>query len=152
MGMFLALSSEAQLHFVTATVTVTNTAGTSEGDTLTINGIVHTWRSVIVTANSDIQATNSIGAAATSLFNHLAGSSSFAAANLTLSMSGTNGVNLGSAPTVGTIAVSLSAGWGSIVLTTNTLGGGSAVRVPYTLEGAPEQTNITSGVVSILNA
>ena len=144
----LGFRAEAALDILTATVTVTNESGTTEGDTLTVNGIVRTWRTTVVTPGSDIKATNNIGWAATNLFRSIA-ISPFP--GLSLSMSGTNGVNLGAAP-AGVLSVTLSAGWGSVVMTTNPLTSGTVVRVPYTLEGLPQQTNVASGVVNILSS
>jgi len=136
-------------QIVTATVTITNAAGTTEGDTLTVNGITRTFRDSIVTAHSDIQATNAIAEAATNLFTQIA---SFMFQNLTLSLSGTNGINLGTAPN-GALSVSLSAGWGTVALTTNTIGtGGAVANIPYTLNSAAQQTNITSGIVAMVGA
>lgn len=136
-------------QIVTATVTVTNTAGTTNGQTITVNSNVRTWTNSVASAATQILTNSTIGGAATNLFRHVA-STMFA--NLTLSLSGTNGINLGTAPN-GALSVSLSAGWGSVVLTTNTIGpGGAVVNVPYTINGAAQQTNLTSGIVAMVDA
>lgn len=144
------IPARAQLQIVTATVAITNAAGTAEGETLTVNGVVRTWRTTIVTPIIDIQATNDPGWAATNLYRHLV-LSPFHNPDLSLSQSGTNGINLGAAPN-GALSVTLSAGWGTVVFTTNSLGAGTVFRVPYTAEGAAQQTNVTSGLVSALSA
>jgi trimeric autotransporter adhesin len=124
----------------TATITVTNSAGTTNGQTITVNADVRTWTNSVTLPISQIATNATIGGAATNLFNAVADAPF---ANLSLAMSGTNGITLQSAPN-GVITVTLSPGWGSAVLTTNVLGSGIVMRMANTIESAGQQTNLAS--------
>lgn len=137
------------LELITAVITVTNTAGTVNGDTITVNSSTRTWTNSVALPAEQILTNATIGGAATNLY-RAAVLYPFSS-DLTLSLHGTNGITLGSAPN-GSLSVTLSAGWGSVVLTTNAFTSGVAVRVPYTLEGAAQQTNIASGVAAMVGS
>jgi len=148
-GLLLLCGSAFGANIVTATVVVTNAAGTSNGMTITVNASVRTWTNNVQNSATQIQTNSTIGGAATNLFRHIA-SAPFS--GLSLSQSGTNGINLGTAP-AGALSVSLSAGWGTVTLTTNALTSGTVVRVPYTVEPtATQQTNIVSGVAAMVGS
>lgn len=107
----------ASSTLITATITVTNSAGTTNGQTITVNGDTRTWTNSVFVPASQILTNNSIGGCATNLFNQVA---DFPFLNLSLALSGTNGITLQTAPNGG-LAVTLSAGWATFTLTTNTL-------------------------------
>lgn len=133
---------------ITATVTVTNVAGTTNGQTITVNSNVRTWTNNVVVPGSQILTNAAIGGAATNLFNQISGTPF---TGLSLQHSGTNGILLQTAPG-GALSVSLSVGWGTVVLSTNSTATTVGVRVPYTAEGAAQQTNITSGIVAMISS
>lgn len=142
----------ATTNVITATIVITNTIGVTNGATITVNSDTRTWTNNVVLPVSQI-LTNSyaghpIGGAASNLFNHVANS---AFVGVTLQRSGTNGIALRGAVN-GNMVVSVSAGYASITLTTNTLSPVVTVRVPYTAESAQQQTNIASGIVAMLSA
>lgn len=132
---------------ITATITITNTAGTTNGQTLVVNGATRTWTNSVVVPGAEVLTNSSIGGSASNLFTHLA-ITPFSA--LSLARSGTNGITLQTAPG-GALTVTLSAGWGAVVLTTNTLTSAYVLRLPVTVESAAPRTNITSLIVSALN-
>ncbi len=127
------------VDLVTATVTVTNTP--ANNDTLTVNSAVRTWKTTVATPASQIQVTNSIGATATNLYTHIA-TYGFSGP-LTLVRVGTNAVSLAGQPAQA-MTVTASGTWATIVYTTNTLTTTYAVRVPITVEGVNQRTNIAS--------
>src|SRR6185369_3767199 len=90
----LAVPAKA-IDLVTATITVTNTAGTTNGQTITVNGNVRTWTNSVVVPAAQILTNSTIGGAATNLFNQIAGNPY---SGLALARSGTNGITLQTAP------------------------------------------------------
>ncbi|HEV2210863.1 MAG TPA: hypothetical protein VG167_18980 [Verrucomicrobiae bacterium] len=137
----LALAPAAQAYnIINATITITNQAGTTNGQTLTVNGDTRTWTNSVSLPPSQVLTNNSIIGCATNLFNAVSDSPF---ANLFLAMSGTNGIVLQTAPN-GTLTVTLSAGWGAVAYTTNVLTSAIALRLPITVEAAGQQTNLAS--------
>lgn len=136
---------------MTASVTVTNATGTTNGQTITINGNVRTWTNVIIVSSTQIQATNTFILAASNLFlayavkpepqtiiSHPAGN--VYSNVLFQSYPGYNEV------------ITLSAGWGTVAFTTNTIStNGIPVDVPYEIYGLAQRTNIASGLVKWLS-
>jgi hypothetical protein len=151
LSLFLALLVLAPgamaIDLVTATVTVTNTAGTTNGQTLTVNANVRTWTNSVVIPGSQILTNATIGGAATNLFNQVANNPF---TGLSFARSGTNGITLQTAPG-GALSVSLSAGWGTVSLSTNTLTNAVVVSIPTSNQSAQEQTNINSGLVAAIS-
>jgi hypothetical protein len=132
---------------VTATVTFTNSAGTTNGQTITINSSVRTWTNSVSIPASQILTNSTATGAATNLFSQIALTP---IANLSLGYSSPTGVTLRTFPGV-TLTVTLSAGYAAVTYSTNTLTPAIAVRVPYTVEGAAQRTNISSELVNWLN-
>lgn len=143
--MLLALPAAAQT-ITTATITVTNTA-TTNGQTITVNGTVKTWTNSVYTAATDILTNNSAAGALTNLFVHY--SSYPVGGGATLSYQSSTSLAIRSFPGQA-LTVALSAGWGTSVSTTQSLTAASVVRVPYTVEGAAQRTNIASAVSAII--
>lgn len=133
------ISSQAAA-LITATVTVTNTAGTTNGQTITVNSDTRTWTNSVIVPATQILTNNTAAGCATNLFNAIADAPFL---NLNLAMSGSTGVTLQTTPG-GPMIVSLSPGWGTVVLTTNQLTSAVAVRVPLSVEYPTNQTNIAS--------
>ena len=100
---------------VVATVLITNTAGTAEGQTITVNGSLRTWRDVVTTPGTEITTATTINQAAANLLDQV---SSFPYAGVTAGASGLNGITLRS-PINGNVDVQLSAGWGTVSYATN---------------------------------
>ena len=102
---------------VSALVTVTNPAGTTNGQTITINGSVRTFTNQVFNSGTQVLTNNHIEGVQTNLYNQLV---STMPANLSfVDLSGTNALSIvggyGSA-----LTVSISAGWGTLALSTNT--------------------------------
>lgn len=125
---------------ITATITVTNTAGTTNGQTLTVNGNTRTWTNSVVVPTSQILTNNNIGGCATNMFAAIA-DAPFAGLSLAQL---TNGMTLQTIMPNGALSASVSAGWAAVVLTTNTLTSAQVVRVPLTVEYSTNQTNIAT--------
>ena len=136
------------LDRITATIVVTNTP--ADGNTLVINGNTRTWKTTVATVSTQIGITNTIGAHATNLFNHVAAYPH--AGSLLLSRTGTNGITL-SALLSGSMAASLTGTWGSITLSTQTVPVLQAVRVPFSSLPLPasDRTNHASHLVTAID-
>lgn len=125
---------------VTAIITVTNTP--SNGNTLTVNGNVRTWKTSVSAIGTDILIASGIGPTATNLYNHVA-SYGFSGP-LQLTRSSTNAITLKGIPAQ-SMTVSASGSWATITYATNTVTDTYAVRVPITSEPtATQRTNIAS--------
>ncbi len=142
----LAASAHAS-DLITATITVTNAIGTTNGQTLTVNGNTRTWTNAVSSPATQILTNNTANKAATNLFNHIA-LAPFT--GLTLTRASTNQIILRGLPG-GVLDVTLSADWGIVSFATNTLTAATVVRVPYTVEAAAVRTNVANGTVQILN-
>ena len=127
---------------ITLTIVLTNAP--TDADTITVNATARTWK----TNSSAVQITltNSIGANATNLYNHVAANPF--TGPLVLLRSGTNGVQL--VGQVGqAVVASISAAYASLTYATQAVQTASVVRVPITIEPvASSRTNIASLLVS----
>jgi hypothetical protein len=141
--------SAFSLDRITATVTVTNAS--ANNNTFVINGDTRTWKTQpVATPSTQIGVTNSIGAVATNLFNHLAAYPH--AGSLLLSRSGTNGITLTTLLS-GSMAASLTGTWGYITLSTQSVPVLQAVRVPFSSMPLPasDRTNQASYLAAALS-
>jgi len=138
------------LDRITATITIV--AATANNDTLVVNGVTRTWKTQPVsTVSTQIGVTNSIGAVATNLFNHLAAYPF--ANNLLLERSGTNGITL-TTLLGGSMAASLTGTtWCTISLSTGTVPVLQAIRVPMSSMPLPasDRTNQASLLTTALS-
>jgi hypothetical protein len=99
--------------WIVATITLTNSGGTTNGQTITVNGDTRTWTDA--TTASTIASNSTFYGAATNLFNALT-TNGFS--GLALALSSTNGITLTSG-TNGVLAASCSTGWAAVSLATN---------------------------------
>jgi hypothetical protein len=132
---------------VTATVTVTNTAGTTNGQTITVNGDLRTWTNSVPFPSSQILTNNSIGGCATNLY---LAAAAYPFVNLSLAQL-TNGITLLTAPNAG-VTVTLSPGWGLVVYSTNQLQTAITLRLPITVEISTVQTNLATQIAQALES
>lgn len=137
----------AAVDLITATVTVTNLLGTTNGQTITVNSDTRTWANTVTNTATQVATNFTDARAATNLFLHVAGNP-FVGLTLTRGP-GTNAIVLRGTPG-GALVVTLSAAWGEVALSTNTLTPALAVRVPYTVESAANRTNVASGIVAAI--
>lgn len=101
---------------VVATVEITNTAGTTNGQTITVNGTsVRTWSDSVTNPATQIATAGTINQAAANLLDQV---TTFPIAGAAAGASGANGITLRS-PINGTINVVLSDGWGTVSYATN---------------------------------
>lgn len=135
-----ALSASA-VDRITATVTITNTAGTTNGQTFTVNGNVRTFTNVVYTAVSEVLTNSTHLGSKTNLFNAI---SSVPFNSVTLLNLGTNQFSLiGAAGTA--MTVTPSAGYATVTYSTQLVSSMTGVRVP--IAGEPTgaaQTSIAS--------
>lgn len=142
-------SGAATTTIVQATVTVTNAAGTTNGQTITVDGDVRTWTNAVFDASTQILTNSTVNGAAAALVQHVV-AYPFTAVSAYL-VSGTV-IRLQGAPNAN-LVVTLSAGWGTVAMNTNIYTTGAVVvRVPYTDESIGNQTNIASGIAAAINS
>ena len=136
-----------------ATITVTNAAGTTGGQTLTVNGDVRTWQTNW--SATGILTNAAPGGAATNLFNAVT-TNGFT--TLALALATTNSITL-TGQTNQIVSVSLSSGWGTVTISTNypgllTLAGQvpSAVGAGVTNQWRLDATNAAAAAVAAVRA
>ncbi len=111
--LLIALSLQAAT-FITAAVTVTNTAGVTNG-TLTVNGDVRTWTNAVTVPGTEILGSTNRSTASMSMLSQAA---AYPFTGIKLSLV-PYGMKL-HAPGNSNLVVSVSAGWGTVTLATNT--------------------------------
>lgn len=120
------------------------------GDSITIDGVTRTWTNVVSSSPSTLISTDaSLEASATNLYNHL----------LTYRPPGiqsiwrTNITNIFLESLVDdTLTITTLTDWALITNSTMTSGGGTALRVPYTVSTASERTNLWTLAAQALEA
>lgn len=142
-----SLSLYADQTIVTATVTATNAAGTTNGMNITVNGTTRIFTNNVTAASVQILTNNTLQGTASNLFNAYAATRE---ANTDIGTLSTNAMFLKSFPGK-PMVVTVSAGWATVSFSTNTLGAVTLVRVPTSLAGNIERTNVESGLVDYLN-
>lgn len=142
------LQAASPTAYVTATVSVTNAAGTTNGQTITVNSDVRTWTNSVFIASSQILTNGTPASATVNLLNQIA---QFPFSHIGLSQTWPTNIVLQGQTNMDVI-VTLSAGWGTVTFQTNTLGSAVAVRIPFTVESLAQQTNIASGLAAAINS
>ena len=131
-------------NLITASVSITNAAGTTNGQTITVNGDVRTWTNSVVNSLKQVLTNATPAGAKTNLYLAL-GLAPFSQVTLgnlgstNLSLSGVSGLAM---------AVTLSAGWGTVTYSTQAVTSLLTVRVPISGEASGgAATNIASFLV-----
>lgn len=144
--LLLSALSASALERITATVTFTN-APTTNGMTFTVNGSVRTWTNTVFVSGTQVLTNLLATGSKTNFYRHV-GLAPFT--SVIIRDTGPTNVTLTGNAGVA-MAVSASAGYVSIVLSTQTVSQAWDVRVPYSTEVAAQQTNIWSLVGAALN-
>ncbi len=140
---FIPRAARAE-QIITATVTVTNVAGTTNGETITLNAIARTWTNSVTSAQSQILTATNIFGATSNLFLAYA---QYPATSIIIGRVSTNAVRFQSFPGSG-LTLSISTNWGTLSWSTNTITNAmTAVRVPKSGMGVNELTNVVNGLV-----
>lgn len=127
---------------VTASIAVTNAAGTTNGQTFTVNGNVRTWTNNVVVSQSQVLTNSTAAGAKTNLYNEI-GLNAFS--QVVILDAGSTNFQLQAASGVA-LTVTPSAGWATVSYSTQVVASAVAVRIPYTAEAPAQQTNIASGL------
>lgn len=140
-------SSILAAELITATVSFTNAAGTTNGQTIAINASTRTWTNNVVIPDSQILTNDSPEGSATNLYQHLgfspvAGTSASYGSSTSVVVRGFPGSAL---------TITLSDGYGAVAYATNTITSAVVLRLPVTVESGAQQTNITTRLVDALN-
>lgn len=134
---------------ITTTITFTNLAGTTNGQTITINGATRTWTNNAIFPQTQIPiATNEV-MSASNLFFTIA---RYPVQSVRCSWPGaTNIVQLQSYAGF-PLTVTASTNWASVFYSTNgTSTNATVVRVPKQIYGPIDTTNIVNGLIDFLN-
>jgi len=140
----LALSARGQV--ITANLSFTNSAGTTNGQTITVNGDVRTFTNNVFLPSQIL--TNSAATGSKTNFLLSVGLDPFSQINIrdqgptNVNLVGNSGLNL---------AITLSPGWGTVTYSTQTVGQAWDLRLPISIETGPEQTNIASMLPAALD-
>ena len=147
MAVLLAAFQVKAVDRITALVAVTNAAGTTNGQTITVNSSVRTWTNNVIVAASQILTNYAAATAKTNLYNQIA-LNPFASVSLVNVQS----TNFNLVATAGAaLTVTLSAGWGTVTYSTQVVTALIAVRIPIESEpSAAQRTNIISELQSAL--
>jgi hypothetical protein len=137
----------AAQSIVTATVTLTNAAGTTNGQTILVNSHLRTWTNVVQNANVQIQTSGNTNFAGSNLFIAFV---SFPEAGLSVSHPSSNVVRFTSFPGQ-PLSITIFSNWATLSMTTNVMTNATIVRVPKEVTGSMERTNVSSGLVSWIN-
>lgn len=136
---------------ITATIAVTNAAGTTNGQTVQIiagDTTTRTWTNSVSVPATQILTNNTAAGAATNLYAQLVASAPLGIAPIVMGSS-TNVLLYGQSGVP--ITITLSAGWGVVTYATQSVSSAWTVRVPNTVESAAQKTNVASGLVDWLN-
>jgi hypothetical protein len=139
--LLLALTFTAQAgNVITATIAVTNAAGTTNGNSITVNGDTRIWTNAVTTPATQILNATNPALAATALLNHAA---VYTFTNLYLGQTTATNITLRSRDG-GALDVVLSNGWGTVTLVTNVLTSAVALRLPITVEAESNRVNLAN--------
>jgi hypothetical protein len=136
---------------ITATVTITNASNITgtNAESITVNTDTRTWTNSLHNPATQILKGTNIAQDAQAL---LIQTANYPFANVRAGGDAISVVTFRGSNNV-TMTVTISpTNWGYSILTTQTLGSATVVRVPYTVESPPTQTNNASGVAIMVNA
>ena len=146
-SLFLAVPVQSAT-VVTGTLTITNAANINATNayTITVNGSARTWTNAVYSASTQILASTNNATAVQAALVHFA---AYPVSGLQLLSDGATYLSWrGSA-----VTVDLSTNtWSAVSYSTNTTAEAMAVRIPYTIESAANQTNIANGLMDWLNS
>jgi|SRR5580765_3543797 len=144
----LACLSAGASTFITATVALTNTIwGTSNYNTLTVNGNTRHFTNQVADASTQILTNTTQSGSAANLLNQIA---TFPFSGVGLGQTAATNVVLKSAADTA-LTVSVSSGWATVAYVTNSFGTNISVVVPdvYTPQ---QKTNVYSGLMADINS
>lgn len=121
-------------QIVTATITITGTP--TDDDTITINANVRTWKNTVAVPGTQIEIDGTTGSAG-NLYQHTL---NYPFAGLRSAQTAPTVVTLTTLPTT-TVSVSLSAAYGTVTYSTQSLASLVVVRVPFAAVPDPAGTN-----------
>jgi hypothetical protein len=146
--LLLSVRAGAQTYtLTTCTVAITNTSGTTNGQTITCNSDVRTWTNDVIVAASQVLTNNTQTGAAQNLLVALAANPFTGVAAY---QTGTTNVVLRGAQN-GVLTVTVSSGWATLTFVTNTYGLDIPVIIPHSVYTLQQQTNIISDLVNWLD-
>jgi len=148
LALLFGLNCHAQQQIITATLTVTNSAGTANTNTITLNGVTRNFTNYVANYQTSILASNSIWAASSNIFIAYI---VYSQGSVVVSQPATNQIGYMSYPNAG-LTMSISPGWGTLNWFTNSITNSIVVRVPVSSVGIYDLTNIANGLRDYLNS
>jgi hypothetical protein len=133
---------------VTASVTFTNVAGTTNGQTLTVNAAVRTFTNSVVISSTQIGTNSTPDGSKTNAFKQI-GLNPFS--QVTMLDGGVTNFTLAGASGVA-MAVALSAGVGTVTYSTQVVATVTEFRIPWESEAIGQRTNVVSNVARALDS
>jgi hypothetical protein len=144
----LSLAANASTNVV-ATITITNAAGTANGETLSADSDTRAWTNSVYDSSWQIAIGTNAATAAQNLLLHLYANPF---TGLILFNPTANSVSLVSAANSYVPTITLSSNWGTVTFVTNNTTSTVVVRIPISVETPSEQTNIASGLGAAVNS
>ncbi len=144
----LAGSSPAADFFITGIVTITNATKITNGETIIVNADTRTWTNTVFNDATQILRRTNIAQNVQQLLIH---SAQHPFLNVRASGDALTYVSYISKTNL-PLTITISTTYGYVSYQTQTVGGASAVRVPYTVEAPTQQTNVASGVGAMLES
>ena len=141
------LNAFAAGNIINATVAITNSIGTSNYETITINGNLLTWTNQVFVPAAQILTNNTPAGSATNLFVQLV---DFPNAGISTVYGSSTSVVMSSFPGQ-LLTVTVSAGYATVTYSTNYLTNAYVVRMPILVEQPGQQTNIASLMATALD-
>lgn len=147
--LLIAISVRSQV--ITGIVTVTNTAGTTTGQSITVNGSQRNYTNFIQSYQNNILATNNIFGATSNLWiSYL----SFVVNGVNITQPATNQVQFQAINNP--LTMSISSGWGTLSFFTNpspgTITNFAFVTAPAPSAGSVQVTNMANSIEQLLNS
>src|ERR1039458_8744258 len=133
-AMLIFCISASASTVITATLSVTNVAGSTNGNVITINGNSRYCTNAIYAPATQFAIGTNATLATSALLNHVA---TYPFSSLALGQTALTNITLQAAPDA-SLAVTLSAGWGFVSFVTNTVGVGSGTLVRMPLSSEPD--------------
>ncbi len=141
-----ALCLTARADYYNVTITVTNVGGViTNGSSYTIGSSTRTWTNSVYVPASQILTNGTLAGAAGAL-KIQAAAYPFSGAQI---FATTYGITLRSNAF---FSATISAGWGTLVFTTNVTTAAVAVSVPLSTYSQAQQTNVASGIGAMANS
>lgn len=148
-ALLLLLAVAADAASVRRYATISITGNPANGNTVTINGDIRTWKTTVADPTIELQTTNSVANAQTNLTQHL---SAYPPSGPMYSYLGASvGQVVIAAPVDTLLVVSIGGGWATVAYSTNTVSTSYTLQLPFTTQTNTLRTNMMDWLAGSLN-